>query len=430
MNKINLILTSLFILMTSNAYSYSPMEVSDSCPNGISFSSNEVKVILHTENIQEDTLAKTLFKRRVIQNAMSDIHDSIDRVAGTDIQIKYFEISNEPFIFRDWFDNSEPTVHVGFIKKGELSANGVSLTNPAGVKVRTTGAKKNNCQYNEAHMYVQLPTSTFDWFYGLPGDSPVSENYFNAGLEFWNKKNYRYFRLTYIHEFLHTLGFKHNSNSFSQLNYGQRPWANRDKNKMVLPLADDIEGLRAQYPDNSNSTEVVLLTSFYDKDDVSTSGAANQKFLCRPSSGEAWSTNFYDTYCGRKIYGDEDSISDIINNPYGETNVCPGDTLYTRVAMSNLGTDAVDIQYRVFFSNDSNLDSSDIASDNIRNLTLRKNISTLQGRQFKVPSTVEYSMVYRMIADVEAVEVNNGGVTTDWIPFRGYIRIKNQADCP
>ena len=62
----------------------------------------------------------------------------------------------------------------------------------------------------------------------------------------------------------------------------------------------------------TESTEIVLLTSFYDKDDVA-NGAASQKFLCRPWRN--MSTNFYDSYCGRKTYDRGDLISDIIDNP-------------------------------------------------------------------------------------------------------------------
>ena len=65
------------------------MGISSKCPDGISFSSSEVKVILHTEGIRE----KRLFKRVMIMSAMRDIHNSINNVAGTDIEIKYFKKS-------------------------------------------------------------------------------------------------------------------------------------------------------------------------------------------------------------------------------------------------------------------------------------------------------------------------------------------------
>lgn len=408
--KIILMFTFIFISLKSN--SYEPKFVSTSCPNGASFSSSNIDVVLHTQKMAGHF---TFMQRSALHRAMNDIHTRIEGIAGVDIKINSFTFSTSPYVHQDWYGNTSSTLHVGIVNNGDVNASGTTLSSVSGASF----GPRSGCHYDEVHIYVKNRYTIFDWFFSTPEYSPVAEDYFDAGLRYYNGSGeVRYFRLTYIHELMHALGFEHNPSAFSQLNTGDRPWGNKTKNEMIFPLADDIEGLRAKYPDQTKGTEVALLTSWYDPNDISTSGAATQKFICKPAVGSntSWSANFYDTYCST------DSL------PY---LACPGDNLLTRVAITNLGTDHLSVDYSAYFSEypDDNLDGSDLLATRMHTFTLNENQSSLQGRQFKVPTNVKYNTYYRVIASVEASEINDGGIARNWIPLRGYIYIKDQSLC-
>ena len=85
---------------------------------------------------------------------------------------------------------------------------------------------------------------------------------------------------------------------------------------------------------------------------------------------------------------------------------------------------------RLYFSIDDGIDSTDKSSFDVKEFNLSKNSSTLQGRKFKIPRSLSYSTSYRLIGYAEATEVHDSGNTTEWMPFRGKIRVKSSDNCP
>ena len=101
--------------------------------------------------------------------------------------------------------------------------------------------------------------------------------------------------------------------------------------------------------------------------------------------------HFYDTFCSTS----------------NSWKACPGDTIKTRLAISNVGTTRVNIDYQLFFSKypDYELDIlQDKVSPSTHSFVLDKNKAIMQGRNFVVPNDVDYGSYYILIANANVVK--------------------------
>jgi hypothetical protein len=376
-------------------------------------SHSDVKVVLHTTEFYAAGATFLDFARMSL--AIQYVNAQFNLAGATAARVATFEVTNQPFVVGTYSD-AVPTVHVGFV---------TDLTEPGALGETSYGPVSRapfgppHCTYLEAHIAF-LDTNLAHWTdpdnqgwnFNTPGDT-----YYDAlGRD---SANAVYFRPAYLHELLHTFGLAHSDHSYSMMNYGAFPWANRPLSDRIGPLPDDVEALRELYPTSLVNpgvrTETAVLNTWYDTSKVSTTGAATQERLCAPSLGTAWNSDTYATHCG----------TDGPNG--GSTSVCPGNTLRTRFAFANYSTESVDMTARLWFSLDDQWDPLvDTISSSQRTFSVGATSSALREQLWDVPAglnpafvgTVTYHVIIRVTG------ATTSGVTygvDDWIPLRGTI---------
>jgi hypothetical protein len=384
---------ALALLATSSfnpAHAYTPRTFAGCTP--ITWAT-QPKVVLHTSEFAGPDFFQNLANLLQLSDAMNDVHDQFNLVGATAAQVTAFEVSADPFVYTSWFGGGTPTIHVGF------------TSDPTAAPGATTWDVDALCNIVEAHIQFKDPF-VFGWTFSDP--SAHNEDYFDAALT--NGAGDRYFRISYVHELLHAFGLAHSDSTFSMLNYGDRPWANRSVDDRIRPLPDDVEGLRDLYPLAGVRREVAVLNTWFDPSVTSTGTypAANQARLCKPSLGTVWNADLFADVCG------------LTNNLAGSTTVAAGQTLRTRFAFANYSTERVDVVASLYFSSDDVWDAADVASVTTRSFTASASGSSQQGRTWTVPTL--NAGTYNVIVRVEAT-TTSGVVLTDWIPLRGTVTV-------
>ncbi len=382
------------LAMSTSAMAYSPRAQSGCDP--ITFA-EPPRVVLHSTEMVGFNLVEFL----QVLAAMEDVHASFDAMGGTWAQVVDFEVVSDPFVFRTWYGDPQPTIHVGFTSDPTANPGGTFWDVDTG-----------SCTIREAHIQIQA-ADVFSWslmepsFYGL--------NYWEEGL---SNATGRYFRIMYVHELLHAFGLAHSNDGYGMLNYGDRPWANRDLGDRIMPLPDDLQGLRALYPSSTARAEVAVLNTWFEPDNSGTTTypAADQIQLCSPAVGDAWADR-YDDLCATS------------NGGPGITEVCPGDDLRVRFTVANYSTDSVDLTAKAWFSTDEVLDyaaGGDVRSPTTHDTTVHG--SGTRGRLFEVPTGLLFNREYHVIVKVKG-ETTAGVRVSDWSPMIGTIRTKPMLQC-
>jgi hypothetical protein len=383
--------TLAIILLSSSANAFTPRTKNGCTP--ITWAT-QPKVVLHTAEFAGPDFFENLINLAQLTDAMNDVHEQFNLAGGTAAQVTAFELSTDPFVYQNWFGDPTPTIHVGFTSS--------PTANPGSTNWNVDAA----CNIVEAHIQFQNLTA-FGWTFSHPGAH--GELYYDVTLS--NAAGNRYFRISYVHELLHAFGLAHSNDSYSMLNYGDRPWANRVADDAVRPLPDDVEGLRSLYPLADTRREVAVLNTWYDP--IVPTGAypaADQKQLCKPSLGSAWNSDLFADVCGITATG-----------AAGATTVSSGNTLRTRFAFANYSTESVDVVANLYFSTDDIWDATDVASVTTRSFSAGANASSQQGRTWSVPSGLavgDYYVIVRVVATT-----SSGAVVTDWIPLRGTVHV-------
>lgn len=361
--------------------------------NAVSWPSNP-RVVLHILEMS----GFTADMEDAMLQAIEDIHAQLETTGASSAAITSFTLSPLPFTFRTEYGDPVPTIHVGF-------SSDPAESDGAAIAFKDAG----NCEITSANIQFMNPSDSdpdlVDWHFGEPADE---------GEDYWlsdhNLNTSAYFRISYLHELLHAFGLKHSNDSYSMMNYGTRPFANRSDGKLVRPLPDDAEFLRDFYPQNYASVGLGVLNTWFTATAVPDT-AADQDGLCAPSKGSGWDA-WNASYCA--------------TNP--STLVCPGEWIYTQSAVTNYGTEDLDITHRLWFSLDDAWTRADLASPTIRYYSVNGNVSSKQGRMFQVPTTVAYGTTYQPIARLEGLAAD-GTTRNDWIPLRGEITIKSRKAC-
>ncbi len=348
------------------------------------------EVLIHIEDLN----GFDLITAADMIGAIVDIDDEFNQIGGTSISTDPVQVTLDPFTFQSWIGGS-PAIHIGFTDDPT-----------AAIGVTSWDVDPTTCEIEEAHILFKDP-SIQGWTFNEPADT--GEDYYDAGIT--NAAGDRYFRISYVHELLHAFGLAHTNSAFAMLNYGERPWANRDPGEKIKPMPDDVRGIRYLYPDSSHRTEIAVLNTWYSPNTTSTATypAATQHMMCAPSDGDSWATTD-NPVCGL------DGGSD------GSTQVCGSDWIYTRTAVANYGTRKADIEMRLYFSDDDVLDAGDTAAAQVRTFRIGKAVSSAQGRRYRVPGALAAGD-YTMILEAVATEVGTGTVTSDWIPLTGELEV-------
>ena len=109
---------------------------------------------LHTENIED----RSVFKVLRIMSAMRDIHEKINSISGTDIEIKYFVTSSEPFVLETGLEIVSLQFMLVLLMK-EIMMNGNLLEYPGAVKVNSTSVASTVVNILK-HMYIKNTPSS------------------------------------------------------------------------------------------------------------------------------------------------------------------------------------------------------------------------------------------------------------------------------
>lgn len=374
----------------SPAHAYTPRTFAGCTP--ITWAT-QPRVVLHISEFAGPDFLQNIINLLQITNAIQQVHGRFNLMGGTGAWVSGFETSTDPFVFKSWFGDATPTIHVGFTNDTSAAVGGTYWDVDA------------NCNIVEAHIQFRDP-----YVYGWTFSDPAAhdEPYYDAGL--FNPDGDVYFRISYVHELLHAFGLAHPADAYSMLNYGDRPWANRDSASRIQPLPDDVEGMRALYPLIGARADIAVLNTWFEPpaNPVGTYPAAVQQRLCKPSLGNAWNADRYATVCG------------LTNGVAGSTVIAAGQTLRTRFAVANYSTDAADVEARIYFSSDDTWDALDVASATTHSFTVSESGSSQQGRTWTVPALPPGT--YYVIARVEAT-LPWGPVLADWIPLRGTVTV-------
>lgn len=361
---------------------------------------------------------------------MEAIHAQIGALAGTDVAIRDLRVSQAPWDGRSWRFDREPTIHVGFTSVETLAppagASAIAV-GPGAVVTRLAPAR---CTLVEAHVILPGPEDADGhplepWALGEPEDH--GEPYWDTAHA--DPRRGRYFRMAYLRALLHALGLDPDPTAYGMLNPGDRPWANRAPGRRLMPLPDDVRGLRERYPDPDDvGVDVAVLNTWVDLDALPASlPTAPQRPLCRPSAGVRFAGDFGETQVGDRCGADERGHA-------GERAVCPGDTLFTRYAVANYGTEDLALRARLWLSEDPiwNGAAADAESPDRKAFALAGGSSTKRNSTFEVPQGLAWDRAYHVLIRVEVendVRHVAGAHTADWIPLRGTIRTKRRADC-
>jgi hypothetical protein len=369
-----------------------------------------------------DTLTET--DAEEVMNAMSDIHNVMNNIAGVDFDIQIAQTS-EPFTFGVAVGETTPTLHVGFIVDPDVADGGAAVTTPT--------PKSEGCRYQEQHMMVRDQTLVSKkWAWDEPSADLVP--WYLAGQFYGGERS---FRMIYIHELMHALGFKHVNDTYSMLNNQDRPFFNTEPGGMIRPLANDIAALRRFYPKagaNVAEAEVRLTNSWFVGDQAANAtAAAPQLGNCVPSAG---GETFADRW-GAKPTGGSATVYDpdgiptcgITSDGLADSAVmCPGDTVRAEVTVMNTGTLDLDLDMELWFSTDDVLSADDVRSDTTRATKALAGNSNNRKKKYEVPalSTGEYFVISKVIG----TPGNGAPSTDDWIPLRGTITITDTCSAP
>jgi hypothetical protein len=236
----------------------------------------DARVIVHVAEFRAD--GATADQEDDLIEAISNVNYEFNKTAGTTAGTHSLQRSTVPFDFGTAFGDADPTIHIGFEDDPAYEGQEKYVGSPT----TETVDDKTICKYTEAHIRFNK-LSTTPWNFGTPGDL-----YFKTGLH--DYLGQPYFRQLYLHELLHAYGLTHADSSYSFLNYGDHPWANRPATESIRPLPDEIRWLRRKYPEASTRADVAVLNTWYDADDVTDENAALGKLLCEPSRGRVTRT--------------------------------------------------------------------------------------------------------------------------------------------
>jgi hypothetical protein len=407
-------------LFPATGHAYSLLTEGGACPDGIRWASDQDLSI---------NVANAGFQAFAITGAMVAVADRIDQVGG-----QWFDY-NSPYGVE-----SDPYSTPG---SGDTNGNGVNEVGladlsalPGVLGMGPTEVDLVSCEITEGDVFLD---SNAAWDFGVPADGRPTDTckdedcYFDAArthcadgskIETCPLETGVYWgRTVILHELGHTLGLAHSDHSYSFMNYEIRPFTNREDAKRVEFLPDDREALRELYGNTATEIDAAVATTWFDATDVSGSGAAAAKRLCKPSTGVAYSPSIFDEYCGVDAGGNAGAI-----------RVCPGDDLYVRYALANYGTETLVVNEQLWFSRNSWLNTgagADVVSPTVKpDRTLDPQSSYRLGRTFEVPSGLIWNRTYYPILFIDGDDLTNEeSEQNNWIPLRARIKIKPEADC-
>jgi hypothetical protein len=332
--------------------------------------------------------------------AVYDVMREFDNAGGTSASVDTSGITNDARAYESGtpFNDTAPTIHIGFTDDPyEVDSKGIAKASA------TYSVDPVTCTYNEVRITFR-DFSLQDWNLGTPAGA--GEPYYTT--QDTDRAGNLWFRPILLHEVLHAFGLDHTKASYSFMDWFAYPWAGGGvaEEDAIRPLPDDLEALRALYPAAGDRSEIALLTTWYDQNNV-VSGSAAHIHVCVPSRGGSQSAGpLTDYYCG-------------VGGPNaGSTTVCAGDQLHAWYAFANYSTEkADDVSVRMYLSTDDVYDSTDtLMSPTLASATVEAAHTKMIGQRFEVPSGLTSGAKYYLVLHALGT-TTSGDWVEDWTPL-------------
>lgn len=365
------------------------------------------RIVLHTSEYSGKSGDTAL-----MAPAITDVVKQFNAVGGTSAKVGSVTTSTAPFKFGDWFDDSVPTIHVGFTSdiKADTGVDGDAATTPAHL-----GSDKCLKEMHIVFADKDDPSpDTVTWNFKTPMDSYWQDTYYDATAA--DAQGNTWFRPSFLHELLHAFALAHVTDQFSFMNHrlpAGFPWANRAASDSVRPLPWEIGRLRTLYPQTGTPPypthyDVAVLNNWYgapQPDD----DAASQVKLCTPSAGGDFT----------------DPTSTGTCSTGGSLSTCAGDDVLTRFSVANYSTGSVHVSAQLYFApaTDITYKSTLPHSTDTKTVDLVAASSSLVHAKFSLPD-LAFGAGYHPIIHIDAVHMDSSGVEdpaterSDWIPLR------------
>jgi hypothetical protein len=377
------------------------------------------RIMLHLSEMEGDgSLPPFSLALQLIQQ-MQDAVNQFNAIGATSARISDIETTYDPFVWKGSYDDSVPTIHVGFQPQPKITAD-----NGGGGALALTRRViylSSNCSPTTTSEFSDLVTQ--NWSFASPF------MYKDNGSRFYDAGRFapttdgggEWFRPSFLHEMLHAFGLQHTDSFYAMMNNrglnnstGGFPWANRADADAVRPLPYDDKLIRDAYPASGSRWEVAPLDTWFQVTATSAPNSADQVKLCTPSLG----TQFTNNQTTSGPCGTGGTIA-------GSTQVSEGDTLRTRFALANYSTGSMHVTSRLWLSTDEQLSDGDIPANSWDIRDIPAETSDLAEVAFKLPWLPEGS--YHPIVVLSSEHLNADGSvdphspTSDWIPLRGTV---------
>lgn len=365
------------------------------------------RIVLHTSEYSGESGDTAL-----MTTAITDVVKQFNAIGGTSARVGSVSTSTAPFKFGDWFNDSVPTIHVGFTPdiKADAGVDGYGATTPPNL-----GSDK--CL---KEMHIVFPDQddpspdTVTWNFKTPMDSYWQDTYYDATTQ--DAQNNVWFRPSFLHELLHAFAFVHVTDQFSFMNHRLPdgfPWANRAAADSIRPLPWEIGRLRTLYPQTGTPPyathyDLAVLNNWYAAPQPN-DDAASQVKLCTPSAGGDFT----------------DPTSNGACSTGGSLSTCAGDDLLTRFSITNYSTGSVHVTAQLYFASTTDVTYKPTLahSTDTKTVDLVAASSSLVRAKFSLPN-LALGASFHPIIHIDAVHLDSNGVAdpaterSDWIPLR------------
>ena len=412
------------------------------------------RIVLHTSEFTSGPSPMT--NSLAMVDAIVDVVNSFNDVGGIDTYVKEpIQLSTAPFTPGQWYHDSTPTIHVGFVKTVGAwdhltsdNARGVTIPDDKTADlVDGKYLKEVHIAFPDTAVRFQN-VNTQPWSFATPPSTSslyATHPFYDAGssdttavvahglsaaeraqhglTSYASEDNLPrlWFRPAFLHELLHAFGrWQHVENDYSFLNNspgtGGYPWANRASDDAVRPLPEERGGCATSTLDLTQ-VRTTSLCSTRGMSSSRTTAARASRWRCVSPARE---TDLV-LQRGRRAGVQRGTRRIVRHRPVGRRIVTglPGSDGADAVSVANRSPGSLSISAQFALSTDEHWDSTDAISTTTNQQTVAGETSKLWEVTWKVP---DYPGSTARVLLHPLVRITAPGAPADWIPLRGSIQ--------
>jgi hypothetical protein len=84
------------------------------------------RVMVHINEFAGPDFFQNIINLLQLTDAIQEVHGRFNLMGGTGAWVSGFETSTDPFVFKSWFGDATPTIHVGFTNDTSAAVGGTS----------------------------------------------------------------------------------------------------------------------------------------------------------------------------------------------------------------------------------------------------------------------------------------------------------------